>query len=217
MAPVTLSFLQERLALAEQLLAKGAGMLEPQDLPGRYGRVVHAVDHLLQVLNCVGAVGGGWAVWYHGYVGRVTQDLDVALPADRVDDFLRVAAVSGFEILPVKAGRWPKVLHKDTGVQVDVLPEGARPGTTARLAPTTIPHPARMGGAGTSLRYVTLPSLIELKLAAGRARDEGDVVELVRANADKVDSIRQHLAGVHPDYVAAFDRLVQRAREQGDD
>src|SRR5262249_51324602 len=213
----TLAFLQERLELADQLLAKGARMLEPQDLPDRYGRVVRAVDHLLQALNCVGAVGGGWAVWYHGYVGRVTQDLDVVLPADRVDDFLRGAAVSGFEILPVKVGRWPKVLHKDTGVQVDVLPEGARPGTTARLAPTTIPHPARMGGAGTSLRYVTLPSLIELKLAAGRARDEGDVVELVRANPDQVDSIRQHLTGVHLDYVTAFDRLVQRAREQGDD
>jgi hypothetical protein len=57
---------------------------------------------------------------------------------------------------------------------------------------------------------------VELKLAAGRARDEADVIELVRANVDKIDSIRQHLATVHADYVAAFDALVQEAREQED-
>jgi hypothetical protein len=216
MAPITLAFLRQQLELADQLQVKGERMLEPQDLPGRYGRVVRAVDHLLQAIGSEAVVGGGWAVWYHGYVGRVTQDLDIALPADRVDDFLRVAAVSGFEVLPQKQGRWPKVLHKETGVQVDVLPEGARPGTAAKPAPTTIPHPARMGGSGTSLRYVSLPALIELKLAAGRARDESDVVELVRANPAQVDAIRQHLAGVHADYVAAFDFLIARAREQDD-
>jgi hypothetical protein len=55
-----------------------------------------------------------------------------------------------------------------------------------------------------------------LKLAAGRARDESDVVELIRANPDQVDSIRQSLARVHTDYVAAFDLLVERARDQLD-
>jgi hypothetical protein len=73
-----------------------------------------------------------------------------------------------------------------------------------------------MGARGTELRYIDLPSLIELKLAAGRARDESDVVELVRANGKQVEALRQHLAGVHPAYFAAFDRLVERAREQGE-
>lgn len=58
--------------------------------------------------------------------------------------------------------------------------------------------------------------MIELKIAAGRARDESDVVELVRANGEQVEALRQHLAGVHRDYLAAFDRLVGRAREQGE-
>jgi len=56
-----------------------------------------------------------------------------------------------------------------------------------------------------------------LKLAAGRPRDEGDVAELIRANPESVEAIRQHLAAVHPNYAAAFDQLVQRAREQRDD
>jgi hypothetical protein len=61
---------------------------------------------------------------------------------------------------------------------------------------------------------MSLSALIELKLAAGRARDESDVVELIRANAGQVEIIRQHLGQVHPDYRAAFDQLVERAREE---
>jgi hypothetical protein len=73
-----------------------------------------------------------------------------------------------------------------------------------------------MGAAGTLLRYINLPSLVELKLAAGRARDESDLVELLRVNQDQIPILRQHVAGVHPDYAQAFDYLVQRAQEQQD-
>ena len=217
MTAVTLEFLTQQLELADQLLAGRETMLEPQDLPGRYGRVVKAVDHLLQALQCPSVLAGGWAVWRHGFLGRVTQDIDIVLPADRIEEFLRVAAVSGFEVLPQPEGRWPKVQHKETGVKVDILPEGARPGTASRLAPTLIPHPSSMGAKGTELEYINLPSLIELKLAAGRGRDESDVIELMRTNLDRVDIVRTHLVSVHPDYVIAFDRLVERAREQRDE
>lgn len=217
MAAVSLAFLTEQLELADQLLAGRATMFTPQDLPGRYGRVVHAIDHLLQVTGCEAVLGDGWAVWHHGFSGRVTQDIDIALPAARIDEFLLAASVSGFERLPHKEGRWPKLIHKETGIQVDILPEGARPGTAAKLAPTTIPHPVKMGAAAGRLNYMRLPSLIELKIAAGRLRDESDVGEVMRANPDQVDPIRQHLAAVHPDYVARFDELVQRAQEQRDE
>ncbi len=45
----TSRFLNEQLELADLLLAQRDNMLQPQDLPGRYGRVVKAIDHLLQV------------------------------------------------------------------------------------------------------------------------------------------------------------------------
>ena len=63
---------------------------------------------------------------------------------------------------------------------------------------------------------MTLGSLIELKIAAGSMRDHSDVAELLRANPDRADSIRQHLTTVHSDYVARFDVLLKRAREQED-
>ena len=108
-------------------------------------------------------------------------------------------------------------MHRETRIKVDILPEGARPGTASNPAPTTLPHPSVLGARGAALRYITLPALIQLKLAAGRARDESDVIELVRANADQVDAVRQHLQSVHPEYAKAFDRLVHRAREQHDE
>jgi hypothetical protein len=143
--------------------------------------------------------------------------VDILVPADRVDELLHVASVSGFEVLPRQPGRCPKLMHKATGVQVDILPEGQRPGTPAQPAPTTLPHPAAFGATGDRLRYISLPGLVQLKLAAGRARDEADVVELIRANPAHADGIRRHLQHVHTDYVAAFDQLLARARAQQDE
>ena len=210
-------FLAEQVELSELLLGGKSSMLQPQELPGRYGRVVHAVDRILEVMNCSCVLAGGWAVWRHGYHGRMTQDLDIILPADRIDEFLRVASVSGFQVIRDEGGRWPKAIHKQTDTKVDILPEGARPGTQSTPAPTTIPHPSSIGGTMSKLSYVSLMSLIELKLAAGRGRDEADVIELMRVNMDQTDAIRQHLSSVHRVYVENFDRLVQRAREQDDD
>ena len=122
-------------------------MFEPQDLPGRYGRVIHALDRLLETIGCEAVVAGGWAVWRHGYLGRVTQDVDIVVPAACIEELLRVAAVSGFEVAPTPPGIWPKLYHKESGISVDIMPEGATPGTPSNPAPTTIPHPSRLGAA----------------------------------------------------------------------
>lgn len=185
-------------------------MLEPQDLPGRYGRVVRALDQVLQACDCEAVIGGGWAVWRHGYVGRVTQDVDIVLPSNRLAEFQQAASVSGFDVLTPPAGRWPKLLHRETGIEVDVLPEGGRPGTAARPAPTTIPHPSTMGAGRGALRYISLSALVELKLAAGRLRDEADVVELARENPARIAEVGRHLAAVHPQYAARFAELLEQ-------
>lgn len=209
-APV-LDQLTQQLALAEELSAGRDQMIDPQDLPGRFGRVVHAIDRVLAAIRCEAVVGGGWAVWRHGFIGRVTQDIDIVLPVDRIDEFLKVASVSGFQILQTNPGRWPKVHHKGTDIQVDILPEGQHPGTPPQLAPTSIPSPKAMGAAGVSLRYIELAPLIELKIAAGRTKDKADVIELVRANRQQADFIREHLQSVHESYAAEFDTLLNEA------
>ncbi|MGI6416564.1 MAG: hypothetical protein ACOX1P_12910 [Thermoguttaceae bacterium] len=213
-AIVSANLLADQLALADVLRAGREHMLDPQDLPGRYGRVIRALDHILQAIGGEAVVAGGWAVWRHGYLGRVTQDVDIVVAAENLDELMRVAAVHGFEVPARRRGLWPKLHHKETGVDVDILPENAIPGTASQPAPTAIPHPARLGAQRGRLTYILLPGLVELKLAAGRARDDSDVVELVLANPDLTDAIREHLATVHPRYVERFDCLVARARDQ---
>jgi hypothetical protein len=216
MTTITAEFLEQQIELADCLRAGRSTMLEPQDLPGRFGRVIRALDRVLGPLACEAGLAGGWAVWRYGFAARVTQDVDVALPASRIDEFMKVASLTGFEILPQQQGRWPKLRHKDTGMQVDILPEGARPGTATNLAPTSIPSPGAMGVTGYKVSYIRLESLIELKIAAGREKDLADVVALVKTNPDRIDSIRQHLSGVHPHYVDVFEQRVQSAREQAE-
>src|SRR5215204_2073111 len=99
---LTAEVLTRQLDLADTLLAGRDRMLEPQDLPGRYGRVVRAIDQVLRACECEAVVGGGWAVWRHGYVGRVTQDVDIVVPANQLDQLIRVASVAGFEVLPIQ-------------------------------------------------------------------------------------------------------------------
>lgn len=59
MGPTTLEFLTEQVELSEQLAAGRDVMLEPQDLPGRYGRAIRAIDHVLKVTNIEAVLGGG--------------------------------------------------------------------------------------------------------------------------------------------------------------
>src|SRR5260370_35204245 len=126
MTSMTLESLAEQLNLADQLLAGRDHMFEPHDLPGRYGRVVQAVEYVLRAMACESVLAGGWAVWRHGFAGRITQDVDIIIPADRLEEFLRGASVSGFERPPQPEGRWPKLLPTQTDVPCDVLPEGGR-------------------------------------------------------------------------------------------
>jgi hypothetical protein len=143
----------------------------------------------------------------------VTQDIDVVLPADKVDEFKKLATVSGFEVRAEPAGRWPKLRHRETSIQVEMLPEGRSPGVATKPAPTTIPHPSTMGATRGKLSYASLAALIELKLAAGRLRDDADVLELARENCDRLVYVRNHLAAVHPPYAMRFEELLDELVE----
>jgi hypothetical protein len=148
--------------------------------------------------------------------------METALPLDRLVAQLELSdtlyAGRGTMIDPQDLpGRYGRVIHaKASDVNVDIMPEGATPGTPSHPAPTTIPHPSRLGAIGTRLTYIDLPGLVELKLAAGRARDESDVVELLRANLDQIDAVRKHLFNVNDRYAARFQELLERVREQTD-
>ena len=198
----------------------------PRDLPGRYGRVVRDLERLLQSTQTLAVVAGGWAVWRHGYVGRVTQDVDIVVPKDKLEELRSVANICGFDFFQPPEGRWPKLVHRQTQIDVDLLPESGVPGTQSHPAPIAIKHPSCYDAVQGRLEYISLGGLIELKLGASRAKDLADIIELIKVhhsrnpsdnpdvNCDDFSEITEYLASAHTSYATRFRELIQQAREE---
>jgi hypothetical protein len=118
---------------------------------------------------------GGYAVQEHGYY-RTTDDIDVVVPDVAA---ARAALVSGGKFKP-NQGSSMTVTHRDTKFEVDILKGGA---LVDRHSKVPLPRPTSVGRD-----VVPLPTLIALKLDSYvthpivRAKDLGDVVELIQAN-----------------------------------
>lgn len=123
------------------------------------------------------AIVGAMAVNAHRY-RRTTTDVDVLLTPAGFDDFRRLFVPKEYETVPRRSRRF--VDSKDK-VGVDVLVTGLFPGT-GEPGPIAYPDPAQVGEAIDKYWVVNLVTLIQLKLAARRYRDFGDVVELIRFN-----------------------------------
>ena len=167
----------------------------------------------LVALDAPAVVAGGWAVWHHGYAGRVTEDVDVVVARADLDRLKEHAGRFGFEWLPPPEGHWPKYVHAVTGIEVDFLPEGGRPGRPGSLAPTTIRHPEVYGATKERVDYIALEGLVELKLASRRLKDQADVVELIRFNRDRMPDLERYLDGIHPDYATMLKALEAEATD----
>jgi len=200
--------------IAEDLRNMDSAESRPENLPGRYGRVIADLQRLLRATESLSVVAGGWAVWHHGYAGRVTEDVDIVVSKDAIKELERAAGLFGFVFLTPPQGPWPKLQHRDTGIDVDLLPEGGIPGTASRPAPVAINAPAAYGAVETSLGYISLPGLVELKLGAGRAKDTADLIEMIKVHPQRLAELRHHVAQVHPAYALRFDQLVQQAEEE---
>lgn len=186
----------------------------PRDLPGRYGRTVKDLERLLTAAQAMAVVAGGWAVWRYGYAGRVTEDVDIVVALEKVDVLKRLAGVFGFDFFDPPTGRWPKLQHRETGIEVDILPELGIPGTPSRPAPVPIGHPSRYQAEASSLRYINFNGLIELKLGAGRAKDIADLIELIKRHPDHLSEVQEYLATIHPNYLRLFQQLILQAQDE---
>ena len=200
--------------LADSLLTLEPETSQPRDLPDRYGRVVASIERLLAAVETQAVVAGGWAVWRHGFAGRVTQAIDIVVARKAMESLLNVAALTGFQVLEIRPGRWPKLVHKETGIEVDLMPEGGIPGIPSNLGPTPIAHPRSYGAELGQLRYITLAGLFELKLGSYRAKDRADIVELLKQNWDCQLELTQSLNTIHPILATRFAQCVQEAKNE---
>jgi len=146
----------------------------------------HLADDLARLCRDEGVkplVIAGLAVNHHGYM-RVTADVDILVS--------REEAVPLYRRLKSETG-WKRDAEgfKNTalGVGLDICVEGERtsPGSTEEF-----PSPAELKKVGVRpLPVPALSELIALKVMSGRARDDADVVELLKRHPARATAVRR--------------------------
>jgi hypothetical protein len=148
---------------------------------GRVHQAALAITRRLDAANIPYAIAGAMALGAHGYE-RVTSDVDVLLTRDGLAKLKSACLGRGYvEKFPGSKG----VRDTENGVSIDVLIAGEFPGD-GLPKPVAFPDPAHVAVHGERFRILSLPTLVELKLASGmtaphRLKDLADVLELVRA------------------------------------
>src|SRR6516162_8242871 len=134
------------------------------------------------------AIMGAMAVNAHG-AERTTRDVDVLLTSEGLDRFRREFTEEYERV----EGRPRRFVERQSGVTVDCLVTGRYPGS-GDPGPLAFPDPTEASQEIEKIRVLTLPQLVQLKLAARRFYDFGDVVFLIRTHNLK-ESFLQEL---HP-------------------
>lgn len=125
------------------------------------------------------AIAGGMALFFHGY-RRFTEDVDILVSREGLNE--AHDALEGLGYVPPFAGS-KNLRDAESGVRVEFLVQGDFPGD-GKPKPVAFPDPNRVAVIIEGLRFISLPTLVELKLASGmsnprRAKDLADVQELI--------------------------------------
>lgn len=173
-----------------------------------------AIAKRLDSLPIPYAVAGAMALVAHGHV-RATNDIDILLSPEGRDALQHHLAVFG--CMPLSPNS-RNLRDTSTGVRIKFLITGKFPGD-GKPKPIAFPDPASASTTIEGVRYLTLPRLIELKLASGltnpnRLKDLADVQELIRTlrpPRSLADSLHDF---VRPKFLELWDGLQNEPAEQ---
>src|ERR1700737_4616711 len=151
------------------------------------------------------AIMGAMAVNAHG-AERTTKDVDVLLTPEGLERFRQEFVGEAYEQVE---GRPRRFVERQSGVTVDCLITGRYPGS-GKPGPLAFPEPTEASQEIEKIRVLTLPQLIQLKLAARGYYDFGDVVFLIRThNFDEA-----FLQQLHPSVQQDFIECLQEKRRE---
>ncbi len=172
---------------------------------GREHQTLRRLVQRLDKADIPYAVMGAMAVNAHG-ADRTTKDVDVLVTQEGLDRFRQKYVGKSYD--PV-AGRPRRFVEKRSQISVDFLVTGRFPGS-GKPGPIAFPDPEAVSQKIKNANVVTLPQLIQLKLAARRHQDFGDVVLLIRVhNLDESFLDRLHTS-VRGDFIEC---LEEKRRE----
>lgn len=128
------------------------------------------------------AIAGALSLGVHGFV-RATEDVDVIVTHEGLAKFKERWLGRGY--VNLRAGGKP-VRDTTHNVRIDFLLTGDFPGD-GKPKPVAVPEPRAASISGEKYRVVSLPTLIELKLASGmtaphRMHDLADVMRLIHVS-----------------------------------
>jgi hypothetical protein len=147
------------------------------------GAVQESLTKIVRRLDGLGVpycIAGGMALFQHGY-RRFTEDVHIIVTREGLKEIHSALDGLGY-LLPF--ARSKNLRDTETGVRIEVLVAGDYPGDD-KPKPVAFPDPTSASERVRGVRFLTLPKLIELKLASGmtspaRLRDLSDVIELIR-------------------------------------
>ena len=159
----------------------------------------------LQDAGIPSAIVGGMAVNAHKY-RRTTGDVDVLVTPAGLAEFKKRFVKKNYL---QKEGHTRRFIDRTNNIEIDFLLTGMYPGS-GKPGPIAFPDPSAVAEQIDKAPVVNLPTLIQLKRAARRYRDFGDVVELIRYNnLDESFADRLH-ESVRSDYIEC---LEEKRRE----
>ena len=146
------------------------------------------------------AIAGGMAVNAHR-AERTTKDVDVLVTPEGLELF-RQRYVG--EVYDRVAGRPRRFQDRQSGIAIDFLVTGRYPGL-GKPGPLAFPDPDDASEVIEKARVLSLPQLIQLKLAARRHGDFYDVELLIGAH-NLNESFLEHLhPSVHRDFIECLE------------
>jgi hypothetical protein len=159
-------------------------------------KALRKIAHRLETLGVPYAVAGGMSLEAHGF-RRLTVDVDILVTREGLKTIH--VGLEGLGYMPPFAGS-KNLRDTEYGVRVEFLIAGEFPGD-GKPKPVAFPDPARVGVEIRGVRYLSLPALVELKLASGmtnlgRLKDLADVQELIKAltlSADFADQLNPYV------------------------
>ena len=143
-------------------------------------KTLRRIGRRLDELGIPYAVAGGMALFAHGFE-RFTHDVDILVT--REDLSVIHAKLEGLGYVPPFTGS-KNLRDTEHGVRIKFLIAGEFPGDGKPKA-VSFPDPEEAGVQINGVRYLTLPKLVELKLASGmtgglhRLKDFADVIALI--------------------------------------
>jgi hypothetical protein len=142
-------------------------------------KTMRKIARRLEGLGIPYAVAGGMSLDAHGF-RRLTLDVAMLVTREDLKTIHERLDVLGY--VPPFAGS-KNLRDTEFGVRIEFLVTGEFPGD-GKPKPVAFPDPAEVGVELDGVQFLSLPSLVELKLASGmtdlgRLKDLADVIELI--------------------------------------